>query len=65
MKVLCLVLNILLSFREDFRSHVLSTNCNIINCIKLHLWTQSNIILKLSEKCVPDQVSHGRGLMEA
>ena len=63
--VFCFILNILLSFREDFRSYALSINGNIINCIARNFGTQSNIILKRNEKCVADQVCHGKGLMEA
>ena len=63
--VFCLIFNILLSIREDFRSYVLSSNGNIINCIERDFGTHFNFILKLNEKCVADQVSHGKVLMEA
>ena len=63
--VFCHILNILLSIREDFRSYVLSITGKIINCIERHFGTHSNIILKLNEKYVADQVCHGTGLMEA
>ena len=63
--VFCLILNILFSIREDFRSYVLSISGKSINCIERHFGTHSNIILKLNDKCVADQVYHGEGLMEA